>query len=403
MKKLLSLSCLLILTIFACDPDNTSGGGDGGGDGNEGVSIINLTDCRPEGDILLSNHVDGPDYRIDCEFRFDSGVLKIEPGVEIIMGANASLEIRDGGHIEAIGAAGDSIIFRGESGLAGSWKGIGVSSNDPRNEFNHCIITDAGGDVISVVDDRGALVAFRVSGVNAKISVSNTRISNSAGYGFIVDEGTDRSEVRKFSNVHFSDLGIDPILSPADNVHQFNDLANNIFTWHNAGCQCIVIKNSQLDLSSDVVWEGLLYKILDELQINAGSGLTINTGFFGMEPNSMIDVKGFLRIENSSFQFFPGDGSDLVGVWKGIYFDSDDVRNYILNSSMKNAGSDKLFTSQELIAGVAAGFQDRVTIENLFVRYSGGCGVYVDDDATVVFEDNGVTGDTNVGDLICYE
>lgn len=124
---------------------------------------------------------------------FFSGNVAIESGLVINAGANfeAGTDIRvtvgGDGYLSVEGTAAKKVSFTGKTKSPGAWRGIGFFTNDVRNLIDHTVIKHGGS-----ADMGGGLYAKFNVGVenNDQLVVTNSTISDSAGYGIFAESGS---------------------------------------------------------------------------------------------------------------------------------------------------------------------------------------------------------------------
>lgn len=84
--------------------------------------------------------------------------------------------------IKAIGTAGELIEFTGRSKAKGAWGGIIISSASVDNEMDYVKIEYGGGKDLATYMDAGNLGVYN----DARLTLTNSFIENSANYGVIV-------------------------------------------------------------------------------------------------------------------------------------------------------------------------------------------------------------------------
>jgi hypothetical protein len=179
-KSILPLFILAVLgSQWACKPDPIEEPADGA------IAISNKV--YSETPQTWTNHnKNGVDYIITGRILFQlNATLTIEPGTEIVFENNGSLEM-NATVLHATGTAADPIVFRGKDNSKGYWKGI-VLYGKTDNQLNYCTIQDAGAGTGTGI---GAVVVGNALG-DAGLSITNTRIGNSASVGLdVYDEST---------------------------------------------------------------------------------------------------------------------------------------------------------------------------------------------------------------------
>jgi len=125
--------------------------------------------------------------------------LTIEPGVVIQFSQMASLEIA--GSLNAIGTASQNIIFEGEEDSAGFWGSILINTDD-HVELDYVNIRDGGGDT----DHNASLVILPGA---TDISMTNSSVTNSSGYGVLVKSGASDFDINDpiYGNTFEGSLG----------------------------------------------------------------------------------------------------------------------------------------------------------------------------------------------------
>ncbi len=108
-------------------------------------------------------------------FATNSNVV-IEAGVNIKFKSQSIFDIYPSGKVSAIGTAQKPIIMEGLEGDAGYWGGIYLNSGRD-NIISYCNISGGGYDTWNM---RSNIAMWD----NSKLTISNSVISNSTGYGF---------------------------------------------------------------------------------------------------------------------------------------------------------------------------------------------------------------------------
>jgi len=105
------------------------------------------------------------------------GELTLEPGVDLRFAADTLMYVSQNGSVNAVGTAAQPIVISGVNPRPGFWNGIQwVSSSSTRNQFSYVTVEYGGGDPA-----RSGNLIIEGSGVN--LSIDNSSIVNSAGYG----------------------------------------------------------------------------------------------------------------------------------------------------------------------------------------------------------------------------
>jgi len=142
-----------------------------------------LVEIRKGKSDFLDNWTDigtGIDYRVvDSVSILSTKTLTIEPGVTIEFASGTAFNIS--GSLSASGTTAKPIEFIGASATEGYWRGIFIQS-DNTVVMDHVSISDAGGDV----SDKANVIILPGA---QSVSITNSTIGNSAGYGVLVKAG----------------------------------------------------------------------------------------------------------------------------------------------------------------------------------------------------------------------
>jgi len=130
--------------------------------------------------------------------------LVIEAGVNIKMSAGTILTVSGG--LQALGSAGSEITIEGGQGNKGYWDGIFVDSKDTI-QLDRVLIRDAGG----AFQDKANLIiqAEASEAAGTVLSVTNSTLNNSKGYGVIIKSGASDFSINDpvSNNTISGDLG----------------------------------------------------------------------------------------------------------------------------------------------------------------------------------------------------
>jgi polygalacturonase len=113
-----------------------------------------------------------------------NGSLTLEAGVQLIMGPGTGIVVGDNanttGWLKMTGSGSEKIRIRGESNVAGFWKGILIRTNSVNNDFLHAIIGDAGSTNLSLDPSKANIVVD----TDSRLKMANVELVNSAGCGY---------------------------------------------------------------------------------------------------------------------------------------------------------------------------------------------------------------------------
>jgi len=124
-------------------------------------------------------------------FKGDSDIdadVTVEPGTEILMANEARIVIEGQGSFNAEGTSSDKITIVGEVETSGYWDEIEFNSNNPQNVLRHVELAYGGGDV---TDNHNGSTIWVQDDNNAKLTIENSTVRNSSGWGMSVESGTD--------------------------------------------------------------------------------------------------------------------------------------------------------------------------------------------------------------------
>lgn len=104
----------------------------------------------------------------DLYFQSD---LTFDAGAVLVFQNDLGLGIQGNGRILTNGTAAKPVIWRGESEVAGYWRGCLVNTVNPLNVLNHTIIADAGSSENAYSTGKTSLAVGSV--VEAKLTINN--------------------------------------------------------------------------------------------------------------------------------------------------------------------------------------------------------------------------------------
>ena len=154
--------------------------------GNNGRNVVEVSPSALKGtsEIVWAGFADKAPYRLNGEFIIETG-WKINPAVTIEMNRDAVIRINKG-YLSAKGTTKDNVIFTSADGSVAHWRGIICYSNDSRNFLENAEVRNGGS--IALVSGKKANIALW--GTNATMTIKNSKISGSGGYGVMVGYGS---------------------------------------------------------------------------------------------------------------------------------------------------------------------------------------------------------------------
>jgi hypothetical protein len=304
--------------------------------------------------------------------------LNVDEGAKFEMEEDVNIKISTGGVLKAVGTENAKIEFTTANLNAGLlWKGIEFISGDSRNELTHCIISYAGNSEYGAFSNFVDVEASIAMHGDTRLSLSNTEISNSGGYGLYSRYG----EFVNFSSNNFVDNSYDHLGLPANEVGKVDEA-----TTFSGGDEYAVEVYNGGDLSVESTWVNLAgdarYNIVEQITVVAG--LTINPGAeIDLDEDVDIDVRdsGFLVAEGTAEESILFTSSNEPGqiAWGGIKFYTADARNSLDFVTINLAGGNVTTDLDDFVdekTAVAGNNNARLSLTNSTISNSEGYGVY---------------------------
>ncbi len=329
---------------------------------------------------VWSNHTDGVDYIITCQVDFrDNAELIIEPGTEIVFENNTGIYVGNGGAIIAKGTASLPIRFRGKNDELGSWKAIGITSDNPRNEFDHCIFENGGAGTFT--GWAGVQPANLMIDRNTRVSVSNCTFSKSANYGVFAGgyayEGVN--PLTKFENNTFTNNKENPISINPGTIHS---VSGTDHTYTGNGKQSIEVRKGLIN--ENTVWKNtnIPYHIKDDIEHSEGN-LDVEAGVtMQFDPQTAFRANpsnpGYIKFNGTESNPIRLQCADNEAYWDGLMMETRhpaSVLNYVVVD--RAGGTHRNGTSEA--AGVTAGnFANtdfKLMMNNCTISNSAGYGI----------------------------
>ena len=275
---------------------------------------------------------DYPDYYAPNTIQITAGIT-LEPGVVIENAADVRLWFSgNNAFLDARGTMAKNIIFRGMDKVKGSWKAIHIASNNVNNKLDYVQILHAGSSEIS--NKKAALVLQ--SNTNTQASITNTRISQSGGYGLYIDG--NNGNLTAFANNNFSDNEAAPIRFGAENMYMLDK--NSVY--QNNGIQAIEIAsgtNAVFNNPGTVPYAGLRYHVYSSFEIK--TAVTFESGvtcLFNQGLRLWVTSEGAI-IANAITDPISFKGMvDAQGAWFGMEIASPSPLNLLNGVNISNGG-----------------------------------------------------------------
>ncbi|MGV3601371.1 MAG: right-handed parallel beta-helix repeat-containing protein [Dyadobacter fermentans] len=173
-------------------------------DGDNGRNIVEvigafLGNPNVKEEVVWKGFNDQTPYRLMNTIAVRTG-WKLSPGVTIEVAGDGAIIINEEGYLHAKGTENSKIKFTGSAITTAHWSGILVHSQNQQNLIQYAEISN-GGSVPLVSSENANLALY---GDNARMTIKNTRISGSGGYGIWIGYGSilnaDHLESNVFEN-----------------------------------------------------------------------------------------------------------------------------------------------------------------------------------------------------------
>jgi hypothetical protein len=352
---------------------------------SEQINAKTVLEDRSEDPVL-------PDYIVNKRLIVNAE-LTIKPGVTIAFARDAQFTVNaDGGILIAKGEANRKIRFVGKEATKGFWQGLWVTSTSSGNVLEQVEILHGGGQEV-----RSAKAGLTLSN-QAQLSLKNSLVSQSGGYGLHAMDGT---ALREFASNTFSNNTESGVYVSADNVKQLD--AASVFTAGNGRNVVNILKSDLSNTTNETVWKRLAgntpYRIAHDLTIQTGlrlePGVVLQAG-----PNVAVRVesKGYLNAVGTATNRIRIEGAEAgSGYWRGLIFSySSSAKNVLEYVDISGGGSSPLISGQK--ANLALSGSTLVfSIRNSTLSRSAGYGIMVTYDARNRLNTDAATANTFEG------
>ncbi|MBX2842679.1 MAG: hypothetical protein KTR26_12990, partial [Flammeovirgaceae bacterium] len=305
----------------------------------EGVPLktIELSGTISEDSILVDIFTDDtPDYLVTGNLLINgTAKLTIKPGVIIAIEADERIWVDGDAIIDAQGTTDNKIIFTGKQESAGYWKGLVIWTKSNENILDYVEVKYGGSG------DHGFGIGKTTLGIGdeGKLSIKNSIISNSGGYGLFVETGATFNEF--MNNEIKNNTGI----AAAMNISQTEKLDNISKFSEGNGDNSIELFGSTLDQSVAITVPAFddktPYYVTGNLAIN--SGLIISPGVtfgFASDKRFWVDDEGYLNAIGTEASPIVFTGKDeTVGYWKGLVIWTNNLDNKLDYVEVSYGGS----------------------------------------------------------------
>ena len=146
-------------------------------------------------------------YYVSIALYINNGTVTLEPGVTVVFGSDASVNVQDTGALKAVGTPQNPILFTGEQDPQGYWEGISYFESPSRDNVLDHVEVRNGGSGSYGAGNITLISAFEQSYAR----VSNSVIRGSGTWGICADEESalELGPGNTFSNNAYGDVSED--------------------------------------------------------------------------------------------------------------------------------------------------------------------------------------------------
>lgn len=372
------------------------------GNGRDAVEVYGST-------MSLTNTEGLQDLDGDTEYYFTGSVtldrqMIVNAGNRLELAENVFITVATDGALTVNGEMDNRVTFTTANLTSGiNWGGIKIASSSALNSFNYTDISFAGsteiGEFADFVDEPASIGVYG----DGKVSITNTTIEESGGYGAYVRFG----ELINFADNSFSNNTLYGLGIPA---REINALDNNT-SWSGNTEGAVEVFGSTLSDEAST-WPALAGGVSyvatgqiavqdQEITIEPGVNMVFR-GDFGMNftGSSTLIAEG----NSSSPIIFDSYNPDAFP-WRGILIDNSTSNNSLDFVTIKNGGSSKYdfdsFVDAKVNLGIGTNSQVSITNSTIINRSTdaNGYGIY-SDGTTNDINNAGNTFDANENNVL---
>jgi len=155
----------------------------GGVDEPNGVSGVGvISGAQERGEVFVWKDINAP-YFISGYLNVEGGIMRLDPGVELVFDAEAWMTVTGNGVFQALGTAARPIVIRGRQARPGYWDGIRIyDTSFSSSKLQHTTISHTG-------NTEGLLSAYAAVRLDeADITMGHTTFSDNARWGIYCTE-----------------------------------------------------------------------------------------------------------------------------------------------------------------------------------------------------------------------
>ncbi len=330
-------------------------------------------------ELHLENiHADpeSPDYVVVGDVEINAELI-IDPGVRIEVEEDLLIDVAENASLKAEGTTSEPIILTTADLEGGKhWKGMRIKSTDIQNIIEHVTIEYAGNTKMDVgaysSQNRQANLGIDNNGV---LSILNSSISNSKGYGVVA-----RGALQDHANNSYENNGQAGIYTHIANTEPIDEAS--VFTGNDYNG--VEIYGSELE--QEITWAKLNgdlgYKISGDIEINAE--LSISEGVFvELTEDVFVDVtnEGIIMANGTADQKITFTSAAIASgtYWKGMRIRSTDIRNALNHVTFEYGGKSEMdigsYSSQNRQTNLGIDNDAKVNINNSEFSNSKGYGL----------------------------
>ena len=313
------------------DGNGGTGGTGGTGGGNTEDPDYNLAGTTSSPEVISNIFTSSTafDYYVSGTWNI-SAPVEIEPGVRILMKANARIIVSSNGSLNATGTAAAPIEFIAEQDVQGYWYNINFDgSNNPNNRLIYVTVHGAGGQ-----STRPASVYLRN---NSRLVMQNSTVIQGERNGLELNSGD--GVLTDFQNNTFTKCNMNPIKlaswrQAAEIDFDTDFMTDNAFNRVAVGNSSISSSTTVSRINGPFYFEGSA-NIDAEMNITEGTEILMGPGAaFRVTSTGSLNISG-----TASDRVTIKGGQEVEGFWNTIqYDDSNNPNNVIQYTDISHGG-----------------------------------------------------------------
>ncbi len=320
-------------------------------------------------------------YFVRGDISITNSQFSIARGATFLFDAERRMVIGSGSVITMSGTEDEPITFSASQQTPGWWQGmVIIGTTHPNNIMEHVNIEYGGRSAYhSSTEPANLTIARSVSSNIASVTLRNSTMSNSAGYGLFLHEN---GSMQGSENNTYTDNDEGPVRAYTSGAHYFDSESSfsgngsNDYVWINANTQ-----------SQSATWQALdvPYAMMGESRVNSGSFTIAPGAEFAFDVAAGLILSGdvTLTIEGTAAEPIIFTGMEQSpGWWKGVYvIGTQQPNNKMEHVIIEYAGSSAWHSSVQpanLVVGrsVSSNYA-RLDLRNSTMRFSNGQGLHV--------------------------